>query len=173
MKRTLAALGAVLITTSTAFAVGQTYQTAAGPAYVNGRGMTLYTLSRDPPFTSTCYRKCVEIWPPYLARGQAKAHGQWTVIQRRDGSLMWAFRGKPVYAFFKDRRPGDAKGSGVRDRWGYWTVAIAGQGGRYVTRQYRRDRDYGATFDYAPMDNGYGSGGYGGSGGGMGGGGGY
>jgi hypothetical protein len=110
--------------------------------------MTLYTLNRDPPQTSTCYSKCADVWPPYLVRGYAMAAGPWSIIRRQDGTRMWSFRGKPVYTFFKDRKPGDARGDGVRDRWGHWRAALVG-GGRYVKRvpdyRARQSLDYGTT----------------------------
>ena len=52
----------------------------------------------------------------------------WSVITRRDGARMWAYRGHPVYTFFKDRKPGDAFGQGVADQWGSWRIASASGG---------------------------------------------
>jgi predicted lipoprotein with Yx(FWY)xxD motif len=168
MKRTLAALGAVLISTSTALAVGQVIRTAAGPAFVNGQGMTLYTLSKDSPLYSTCYRKCASVWPPYLVRGYATARGPWTIIRRQDGSRMWAFNGHPVYTYVKDKQPGDAYGNGVHDRWGHWRAAFAG-GGRYVMKRSneyptRKKLDYGTTGSIDSYSGGSGSTGGGGGG---------
>ena len=37
----------------------------------------------------------------------------WSVITRQDGTRMWAYRGHPVYTFFKDRKPGDAYGQAM------------------------------------------------------------
>src|SRR5262245_2768869 len=128
MKRMLAGLAAILLTTSAALAVGRFADTTAGKVYVNDRGMTLYMLSSDPTNRSTCYAKCVKIWPPYVASSYAKMKRGWSIIVRQDGSRMWAYRGHPLYTFFKDRKPGDAYGEGVHDEWGWWHVATVGGG---------------------------------------------
>ncbi len=31
----------------------------------------------------------------------------WTVVTRKDGGKQWAYKGKPVYTFKKDAKPGD------------------------------------------------------------------
>jgi predicted lipoprotein with Yx(FWY)xxD motif len=99
---------------------------------VNDQGFTLYTLSRDGRNSSTCYRKCAKIWPPYLVTAGAKYKRGWSIVVRQDGTRMWAYRGHPVYAFFKDRKPGDAYGEGVHDQWGAWHVAAVG--GSYISK---------------------------------------
>jgi predicted lipoprotein with Yx(FWY)xxD motif len=43
--------------------------------------------------------------------------GAWTVITRDDGSKQWAYKGKPLYAWAKDTRPGDTTGGGVNNVW--------------------------------------------------------
>jgi predicted lipoprotein with Yx(FWY)xxD motif len=132
MKRMLAGLAAVLITTSAALAVGRFADTSVGKVYVNDRGMTLYMLSSDRPNYSTCYAKCAQIWPPYKAAAGAKMKRGWSIVVRQDGSRMWAYRGHPLYAFFKDRKPGDVYGNGMRDQWGAWRVAAVG--GAYIAK---------------------------------------
>jgi predicted lipoprotein with Yx(FWY)xxD motif len=129
MKRMFIGLAAILFTASSALAVGRTADTSEGKAFVTDRGMTLYTLSRDPLNFSTCYGKCAKVWPPYKVAPGAKVKRGWTIITRRDGSHMWAYRGNPVYLFFKDKRPGDAYGAGISDRWGMWHVATVSGGG--------------------------------------------
>jgi len=132
MKRMLVTLAAILITTSAGLAVGRSADTTAGKVYVNNRGMTLYMLSSDQPSRSTCYAKCTQIWPPYIASAGAKMKRGWSIVTRQDGSRMWAYRGHPLYAFFKDQKPGDANGEGIHDQWGWWHVATVGGG--YVSR---------------------------------------
>jgi predicted lipoprotein with Yx(FWY)xxD motif len=39
------------------------------------------------------------------------------VITREDGSRQWAYEGKPVYYWVKDRKPGDRTGDGVSGAW--------------------------------------------------------
>ena len=123
MRQILVALAAILITSSAVLAVGRTADTSVGKVYVSDRGMTLYMLSKDPPNVSTCYGKCVQIWPPYKPSAGAKLKRGWAIIRRQDGSRMWAYKSHPLYTFFKDKRPGDAYGAGIRDHFGSWHAA--------------------------------------------------
>ena len=86
-------------------------------AFTDGKGLTLYFYDRDPPFRSTCVQVCATNWPPLAALRDAAARGQFTVIRREDGSSQWAFRGKPLYRFGRDTRPGEAAGDGVASVW--------------------------------------------------------
>ena len=47
----------------------------------------------------------------------ATAEGKYTVIDRTDGTKQWAYKGKPLYLFAKDAKPGDRTGDNVRDIW--------------------------------------------------------
>ena len=38
-------------------------------------------------------------------------------MTRDDGSKQWAYKGKPVYLWVKDKKPGDKTGHGVREVW--------------------------------------------------------
>jgi predicted lipoprotein with Yx(FWY)xxD motif len=40
--------------------------------------------------------------------------GKFTVITRDDGSAQWAYHGKPLYLWVRDKAPGDTTGDGVR-----------------------------------------------------------
>jgi predicted lipoprotein with Yx(FWY)xxD motif len=96
-------------------------QTSAGPALANAQGMTLYTFNRDMIGYSNCNAQCAADWPPLLAGADAKASGDWTIITRDDGKRQWAYKGKAVYGFTKDAKPGDAAGEGADN--GKWHVA--------------------------------------------------
>jgi predicted lipoprotein with Yx(FWY)xxD motif len=91
--------------------------TAKGNALVDGAGMTLYTFDRDTSGTSNCNGVCLNNWPPLKAVADAKPSGDWTVITRGDGSKQWAYKGKPLYTFYKDGNPGDTGGDGVNNIW--------------------------------------------------------
>ena len=91
--------------------------TSKGKALVDGAGMTLYQYDRDSTGTSNCNGVCANNWPPFNAPADAKPSGDWTVVTRKDGGKQWAFRGKPLYTFYKDGDPGDAKGDGVNNVW--------------------------------------------------------
>ena len=67
--------------------------TKQGPQLVDLKGMTLYHYERDTTGkTSTCNGKCTESWVPLAATADARAVGDFTVIDREDGTKMWAYR---------------------------------------------------------------------------------
>lgn len=80
-------------------------------------GMTLYTFDKDKDGVSACYDACAAAWPPYLGKeGDAMAK-DWTLVKRNDGTMQWAYDGKPVYFFKDDAAKGDAKGDGLKGIW--------------------------------------------------------
>ncbi|MCI1709991.1 MAG: hypothetical protein LKM32_13860 [Chiayiivirga sp.] len=85
---------------------------------VDRRGMTLYTYDGDRrPRVSTCYGLCEKLWQPFYAGTDDASVDDFAVIHRRDGSLQWAYHGKPLYYWNRDRKPGDATGDKVNDVW--------------------------------------------------------
>ena len=102
---------------------GKTMDTGAGKVYVDESGMTLYVFDKDKANKSSCYNECAAMWPPYKAAANAKAHGEWTLVKRKGGSMMWAYEKHPLYVYAKDKKPGDATGDGVG---GVWHIAKAG-----------------------------------------------
>ena len=50
------------------------------------------------------------------------ATGKLAVITRPDGSKQVTYDGKPLYTFTLDTAPGEAKGNGVTDAYGHWTI---------------------------------------------------
>lgn len=84
--------------------------------------MTLYTFDRDVAGSgkSVCNGPCATNWPPLMAAQGAKASGDYSLVTRDDGQLQWAFKGKPLYRWIKDSKPGDATGEGFN---GVWHVA--------------------------------------------------
>lgn len=93
--------------------------TAIGTVLSNDAGMTLYTFDEDTPGGSSCYGKCAENWPPLKASGAATPVGSFSIITRQDGVAQWAYKGKPLYLWVRDKAPGDTTGDGVRG----WRVA--------------------------------------------------
>jgi predicted lipoprotein with Yx(FWY)xxD motif len=90
---------------------------AAGTVLADARGMTLYTFDRDSvPGKSACNGPCATNWPPMMAMAGAPA-GDWTVITRDDGGKQWAYKGKPLYTWAKDTKPGDTTGDGFNNVW--------------------------------------------------------
>ena len=90
---------------------------AEGGVLVDGKGMTVYTYDRDPAGKSVCNGPCAANWPPVPAAADAKASGAYTVIARDGGGRQWAYKGKPLYVWSKDARPGDRTGDGVNNLW--------------------------------------------------------
>lgn len=43
--------------------------------------------------------------------------GDYVVITREDGSKQSAYKGKPLYYWAKDTKPGDVSGDGVKGVW--------------------------------------------------------
>jgi predicted lipoprotein with Yx(FWY)xxD motif len=101
-------------------AIAAPAQTADG-ILTNGAGMTLYTFDRDTADKSACNGPCAANWPPLMAQDGDKATGDYTVISRDDGSKQWALKGRPLYSWSKDQKPGDKTGDGFNNN--LWHVA--------------------------------------------------
>jgi predicted lipoprotein with Yx(FWY)xxD motif len=82
-------------------------------------GMTLYTFDRDAAGSgkSVCNDKCAVAWPPLAAESGAAGSGDYSVITRNDGTKQWAYKGKPLYFWVKDQKPGDMTGEGFNKVW--------------------------------------------------------
>jgi predicted lipoprotein with Yx(FWY)xxD motif len=91
----------------------------ADGVFVGPNGMSLYTFDRDPAGggKSMCSGPCAANWPPLMASAADAAAGEWSVVTRDDGSRQWAYKGKPVYYWGKDSKPGDRTGDGFNKVW--------------------------------------------------------
>ena len=87
-------------------------------ALVGANGMTLYTFDRDTAGSgkSVCNGPCATNWPPLMG-AMAPAGTGYGVIQRDDGSSQIAYKGKPLYYWAKDMKPGDKTGDGFNQVW--------------------------------------------------------
>lgn len=83
----------------------------------DANGMTLYTFDKDAAGVSNCYDKCAENWPPLFADTGTAAEGDFTLVTRTDGTIMWAYKGMPLYLWVKDEKPGDTTGDMVGEVW--------------------------------------------------------
>lgn len=85
---------------------------------VNSAGMTLYTFDKDTPHSgkSTCNGPCLALWPAVAASDKMQG-GDYSVVTRDDGSKQLAYKGKPLYLYAKDQKPGDMTGDNVKDVW--------------------------------------------------------
>jgi predicted lipoprotein with Yx(FWY)xxD motif len=109
-------LGASIASSQTS-APAKIADTSKGKTLVDADGMTLYTFDRDTPGKSVCGGKCATNWPPFTAGADTKTIGDWTVILRNDGSKQWAYKGKPLYKWMDDHKPGDVDGDGRNNVW--------------------------------------------------------
>jgi predicted lipoprotein with Yx(FWY)xxD motif len=93
---------------------------------VNRRGMTLYTLSAETRGRFICTTKfCLSLWTPLVVAHGTKPTGAQLLatIRRPDnGTTQVTYRGRPLYTFNQDTKPGDVKGNGFKDV-GIWHPA--------------------------------------------------
>ena len=91
---------------------------------VNGRlttleGLTLYTFDNDAtvPGKSACSGPCLSMWTPLYAKDADKANGDHGFVVRDDGRRQWTYKGRPLYTWYNDKKPGDTDGDGLRQTW--------------------------------------------------------
>ena len=122
MNRIAKYLSVALLALSFAACATDTMRSAptmmSGGVMVNSAGMTLYTVDKDTANSgkSACNGPCAALWPPVAASGDMMG-GDYSVITRDDGSKQLAYKGKPVYLFAKDQKPGDMTGDNFKDVW--------------------------------------------------------
>jgi len=115
----------IALLSAVAFAAVTTVAAQTAPVKVvdgvltNAAGMTLYTFDKDAAGSgkSACNGPCAANWPPLMAAADAKAGGDFSIVTRDDGSKQWAHKGKPLYLWVKDTKPGDRSGDGVNNVW--------------------------------------------------------
>jgi len=109
----------LLASVSIAFAepMVKTVKTDKGEVLAGDKGMTLYTFRKDTAGVSNCNGDCAKAWPPFLAEAGAKADDDYTLVKRKDGSMQWAYYGKPLYYWTKDEKEGDVTGDGFKGVW--------------------------------------------------------
>jgi predicted lipoprotein with Yx(FWY)xxD motif len=122
MRIPIVAVASGLVCLAAVTALAQTVaptsgDTARGKALVDLNGMTLYVFDRDGKGRSNCNAQCALSWLPLIADTDAQASGSFSFITRDDGRKQWAYKGKPLYTWAKDKKPGDATGDGVNNVW--------------------------------------------------------
>ena len=121
--KTLPRAAALLTLTLTLFAGCASLNAApakvADGVLVGPNGMTLYTFDKDVADSgkSVCNGPCATNWPPLMAADTDTASGAYTVITRDDGKKQWAVKGKPLYYWARDAKPGDKTGEGFNNVW--------------------------------------------------------
>ena len=115
-NRVLMVAAATILVQSYAFA-GEAPGKMDQGMLVDSKGNTLYTFDNDKDGKSMCNGACAENWPPFLGSAEAMAEGDFTLVTRDDGKKQWAYKGKPLYFFIKDKKPGDKMGDDVKKVW--------------------------------------------------------
>jgi predicted lipoprotein with Yx(FWY)xxD motif len=110
-------VGLVALTALAQTTAPNSADTAKGKALVDLNGMTLYVFDRDGAGKSNCNAQCAISWLPLIADTDAQPSGSFSFITRDDGRKQWAYKGKPLYTWAKDKKPGDATGDGVNNVW--------------------------------------------------------
>lgn len=121
MKSFAAGMGLVLALVGAAAAQSVTSHNGM---LTDAGGRVLYTFDKDEAGKSNCNGQCAVNWPPFAAAADSKASGDYSVVVRDDGAKQWALKGKPLYYFVGDAKPGDANGEG---KLGVWHTVKAAQ----------------------------------------------
>jgi predicted lipoprotein with Yx(FWY)xxD motif len=116
-----AAISLALISSANAAPPTKTASSAKGNILTDEKGMSLYTFDKDSGGKSACNGPCATNWPVLKAEASDKPDSNYTIITRDDGSRQWAYKGKPLYTFAKDQKPGDVTGDGFLN--GAWHLA--------------------------------------------------
>ena len=117
--RQVAAAFSLIALTTAAWAADAPVKVADG-VLVGANGMTLYTFDKDAVGggKSVCNGPCATNWPPLAAAAGDTAGGDYSIITRDDGAKQWASKGKPLYFWIKDQKPGDKTGDGfLNNAW--------------------------------------------------------
>jgi len=85
----------------------------------DSKGMTLYVFDNDltVPGKSACVGACLNMWIPLYAKPGAKVQGDYGLLNRDDGKVQWTYKGRPLYQWYADKKPGDKDGDGLRQAW--------------------------------------------------------
>lgn len=111
----LAALGAVVLSSGAAMA--QPINVSEG-ILVNGEGMTIYTFDKDVAGSgrSNCNGPCAKMWPP-VPLAVEWIESPYSIVTRDDGTKQLAYKGRPLYLYAGDERPGERKGDKKNGVW--------------------------------------------------------
>jgi predicted lipoprotein with Yx(FWY)xxD motif len=118
---TLALIAAITVATAAFAQMAPTKTGDRGNVLTNDNGMTLYVFDKDAGGKSACNGPCTGNWPPLTAAAGAMPTGNYSIITRDDGSKQWAYKGRPLYNWKNDKKPGDITGDGFLN--GAWHIA--------------------------------------------------
>ena len=106
------------------YAIMVEQQNSVGIFLADEYGRTLYVLTKDTTGTSTCTGSCATTWPPFgadaLSAPSLVKNSDFSYIARADGMNQTAYKGRPLYFYSGDTKPGNTNGNGIL---GVWFVA--------------------------------------------------
>ena len=113
-------MAACAVTTA---AQAQTPASAMNGVLVGPNHMTLSVFDKDAAGSgkSVCNGGCATNWPPLMVSPGATATGDWSLVARDNGDQQWAYKGRPLYYWAKDAKPGDRTGDGLLNN--SWHIA--------------------------------------------------
>ena len=85
-----------------------------GRILADARGRSLYW-QHNPQ--AACARECLENWSPLAAPWLAQPQAAWSIATGTDGGKQWAYRGRRLYLFADDLKPGDTNGLADGKDW--------------------------------------------------------
>jgi predicted lipoprotein with Yx(FWY)xxD motif len=101
-------------------------KTMIGPVLADAKGFTLYWYAKDSMMSSACTGGCAAAWPPLTGKPAAAmgAHlvGKFGTITRANGVLQATYKGRPLYTYRGDTKPGMTKGNGLGGVWHVFKV---------------------------------------------------
>ena len=140
LLRLAAFAGAGVLGVGVAFAVAGPILQASkvpklGSIVVNAKGLTLYHASHESAGTIKCTGNCVYFWFPVTVSAKQKIvlgkginRAKVGTIKRSNGALQVTYNKLPLYRYYLDRKPGQAKGQGFKDSAGTWyAVSTSGK----------------------------------------------
>jgi predicted lipoprotein with Yx(FWY)xxD motif len=81
----------------------------AGDVYVlaDHQGRALYTKKGA---AQNCDAECAQAYPVFAAPALAQGSGAWSISTDKIGTRQWTFKGKPLFTYEGDTKPGDRAG---------------------------------------------------------------
>lgn len=118
-NRFISTVAISLIAVASTFAHADMAVKGPSGVMVNDAGLTVYTFDNDVAGSgkSSCNGACSTLWPAVMAAADAKPNGDMTLVTRDDGSKQWAYKGKPLYRYSADAKPGDKMGDNYKNVW--------------------------------------------------------
>src|SRR3954467_9620622 len=101
-----------------------------GTILVDGRGHTLYAVTKDGRGPSQCYGSCAQAWPPPHPSAKPTAIGgarasYLDTTRRRGGRRQVTYRGRPLYFYIGEKQAGQILCQDVFEFGGFWRILRA------------------------------------------------